>query len=256
MPQLTVAIFHVFADGPDYFRDMISMAARSVKRVYPDANVVLLTNLRRDDLGLPSYVAVSPVNQDLESLMLERIRHYLRYVSSCAADGYLILMDSDMLLLRSIDEQLRDDFDIGLTLRNMRKAPINGGLYIVNLAHRSRGILFFERLLDVYHSLPIEHRRWDGDQIALAKMLNPPPAHPKKTLHAAFEGARIKYLPVSIYNNTPRRFWLNRILLNPFAKIIHLKGERKNKMPRYFERYVEGRMAEAIRGLSAVLNRA
>lgn len=247
---LVFVMFHIFRGAPDEWAGMIRMAAQSVQNVYPQAEIVLLSNLAGGDADLPEHVRVVPVACDPDSLMLRRLQEYRAFVASQEAGGYVVLMDTDMLLLRSVDELFVDDFDIGLTVRKFPPPPINGGFYVVNMRHKARVLRFFDGLLSVYESLPAEARRWNGDQIALARLLDPPTRNIRAALHSRWQDVRIKYLPVRIYNNTPRRILLKRTLYNPAAKVLHLKGRRKGSMPSYFKRYVDSRLGRLIRKLS------
>lgn len=250
--SLTFAMFHYFKDDGGEWLDRIAMTADSIHRVYPAARIVLMTN-DRTVAGLPGYLERFPVDGNPDELMLLRLRSYRAFVESHQTSGHIVLLDTDMLLVRSISGMLQDDVDVALTLRNYPSAPVNGGLYVLNLNNKQRVQAFLDGLLTEFDKLDRRARYWDGDQTVVASMLSPPVKTIDQPLSAIWQDVRLRYFPVKVYNHTPRSLQLKLGLISPQARLLHLKGYRKRFMKRYHNRYVAGLLG-ILRRLDAAQN--
>ena len=247
--RLRAVMFHAY-NAPNSEADaMIGLAARSMLAHYPEAEVVLLTDAEGGRAKLPDFVRVDVRDIDFKRLMFERVRLYRDCVEAAAPGETLVFLDTDMLVVRRFDELLRPDIDLAVTVRNWGKptaagdfyVPINGGLYVVNAARHETVRRFFDRFLELYEALPAERHVWDGDQIAVAELLDPPSAKLRLPLIAERDGLRVCFAPVRYFNNTPRPLSLRLAAFRPGSRVLHFKGPRKRHMARYASRYLSGR---------------
>lgn len=245
MASLTFVMFHAFEDESETALDLIAFSVDSVSRVYPEAKIVLLTN--RLTAAVPSGVSQVVVAVDSGKLMFERTRVYKEFIDGQPAAGHIVLMDTDMLLLRRIDELFDATADVTLTLRRWKLAPINGGLYILNMAAKAGVTSFFAALLATYEGLGADEFKWDGDQSALRDLLQPLPANIHFAVNTEWKGVKIRYVSCRAYNNTPSDRLLKKTSIKFRAKLLHFKGARKHAMSRYYGVYSDSRLGWLMR---------
>ena len=241
-------MFHAFRRPDREAEQMIAMAALSVRRHYPQARVILLTNRDRLD-AVPSWIEVRNFSIDLDRMMYERTRIYADIVDTLPEGVVAVFMDTDMLLVRSIDRYLDGTADLTLTFRFTRHRPgsgddfmtvmpINGGLYIANMRNVTAVRRFFRELLEAYSIMPADQMAWWGDQVALVKILNPQTFSNRSIRVDVVRGLAVRYVHVKRLNQTPKGWMLRLVLFNPVGRLIHFKGPRKRWMRRYFWLYV------------------
>ena len=246
--HLRAVMFHAYKASDCEADAMIRFAARSMLAHYPQAEIVLLTNEEGGRAKLPDFVRVEVSDIDIKRLMLERIRLYRECVETAAPGEALVFLDTDMLVVRRFDELLRPDIDIAVTVRSWGRptvpgdfyVPINGGLYVVNAARHEAVRRFFDRFLELYEALPADRHAWDGDQIIVAELLDPPSVKLRVPLVAERNGLRVCFAPVRHFNNTPRPWSLRLATFRPGSRVLHFKGPRKRHMQRYASRYLSG----------------
>jgi hypothetical protein len=254
-------MFNVFRDGVDprgfgsavgQRVGMIRMAAESMRLSYPEAHIILLSNLPNSETGLPDFVRTERVDASIDTLVLSKIRAYKAFVDRTEPEGYVVFCDPDMLFVRRFDNLFKkEDFDIALTLRKYsyegHEAPINAGFYAIDMRAKDRVCGLFARFVQAIEDLPESEHLWDGDQTALARMLGAPLIDLTHTCFAPWNDIRIKYLPVQIYNNTPgpglRRFHM----FDPRARVLHFKASKKSFMRSYYRLYVTSTLGKLLR---------
>ncbi|QPC44017.1 hypothetical protein HW532_15755 [Kaustia mangrovi] len=235
------------AGGGDQTHQMISMATRSISQTYPEADIVLLTDRVSNDIRLPDRTRVEQIHVDMNQLMLSRVRQYRDSVERAPDDGYMVFIDTDMLLFRRFDEILKDDFNLAFTIRRKRRVPINVGFYVANLSAKGRVMDFFDRYVGAFEALDPAAYAWEGEQPVLARMLGAPALDVDRPRYADWGDIVIKYLPTHVYNFTPDGSMLRWRLFSPRAKVLHLKGSRKYSMPDYYRRYIEPKIWGRLR---------
>ena len=235
---LQMVMFHAFKAKDPAMEAQIAMAARSVREHYPEAEIVLLTNMTRADADLPDFISVRPEPVDQTQIMFERARRYRDHIRTAVPASVVVFMDTDMLVVRRFDELLMPGADIAVTVRRLRLAPVNGGLIVVNNLRHVATAAFFERFVAAFGELTPDERKWDGDQTVLARLLNAPTDGPSAIMHATAGDLTIRFAPVRVFNNTPRSWLLRLGLFRPGARLLHFKGRRKGRMPLYARRFL------------------
>jgi len=74
-----------------------------------------------------------------------KLDHWNRFVLGCADGDRVLLMDSDMMILRGLDEIWSQDFDIAYTSKNA-KLPFNGGVLFLRVSAKTK--LFMQAYWD------------------------------------------------------------------------------------------------------------
>jgi hypothetical protein len=235
---LDAVMFHVFKARDPATEAMVALAVRSLRIHYPEARLVLLTNEVARRAELPPELELRLGDYDDTRLMLERVRAYRDTVRDAAPGTTLLFLDTDMLAIRRFDELMAPEIDLAVTVRNVPKMPINGGLIVARTEHHAAVVAFFDRLVACCEALSDDEMRWDGDQIALFRLLDPPP-HPMLTLRTERRGdLTVRFAPARVYNQTPRPGFLRFCLFRPGARLLHFKGARKAEMPLYARRFL------------------
>ncbi len=235
---LHAVMFHVFKARDPATEAMVALAVRSLRIHYPEARLVLLTNASAKEADLPAELELRVAGYDETRLMLERVRAYRDYVGTVEPGTTVLFLDTDMLVIRRFDELMAPDIDLAVTVRNVPKMPINGGLIVARTDRPAETRGFFDRLVACCEALSDDEMRWDGDQIALFRLLDPPP-HPMLDLRTEPRGAlTVRFAPARVFNQTPRPGFLRFGLFRPGARLLHFKGARKAKMPLYARRFL------------------
>ena len=143
-----------------------------------------------------------------------------------------------MLVIRRFDELLAPGADLSVTLRDNFPAPVNGGLIVADTTRHDRVADFFDRLVACFDQLPEDEKRWDGDQSALKRLINPPIRRITEMMVLDRDGLTIRLGPAQVFNHTPRRLMLRLGLFRPGARVLHFKGGRKARMSAYARRYL------------------
>ncbi len=212
----------------DGYRRMIRMLFESVRQSNPGSSCVILTDEHSgglDGLGADRVVRFAI---DAQSLMLARMEAQISFLRESEPRGGIVLLDSDMLVVDSIEGLFDGTYSVGVTHREDEKEmPYNGGIYFIQGARLAEAISFFERMLVVYRERYCEYATWWGDQMALRDVVLEFQAQPERGLVRVFPCAKFNYSPAygSVYGNVlrePRR-----------AAVWHFKGSRKLAMRIY-----------------------
>jgi hypothetical protein len=238
--MLTFATFHVQVPGetaqsiravngsfdPVSPPAMIRLMARSVRRVYPDARVVVLTD-DATELQLTEVELHRDSQVDAGALMLSRMQAQSRCLSR--ATGDVVLLDADMLLAERIDEVFDEDHDIAFTERE-HEMPINGGAMFVPASGSERAAGLLAEAARLMEAGPPAQQQWWGDQAALWSIVSPV-ADLARQLGTCVCGARVRLLPCDLYNFSTE----HNDMIGPFEgkRLLHFKGPRKLHMPHY-----------------------
>ncbi|WP_152045753.1 glycosyltransferase family protein [Aureimonas psammosilenae] len=229
---------------PEHGR-LIHLLARSIRHHYPHAKIVLLTNENGRLSLTDESVEVRVAPSDDERVMTARMRAYSDYVRTVRPGTVIVLLDTDMLVVRRFDELMAPGADISVTVRPYPDMPINAGLLVVRTDDLPRMIDLFSRLHDCCASLTEDEQRWYGDQIALARLLPPPNIRLREPEIALCGEVRVRFAPGRVYNSTPRPWMLKLLCHRPGAHILHFKGHRKKSMALYAALH-HGRLARLV----------
>jgi hypothetical protein len=216
---------------------LIELIHRSALAREGAAEVVVLTD-EVTDLG----VLTSPlkvVRYDLAGmpLMVARLTAESRYVNEHPLDRPLVLMDTDILVNRSIAPVFDCDFDIGVTVRRKRTMPINSGIRFIHNRRPDTSRRFMRELAGLVAGRFLDEANWWADQLALNAMV---PVEARLKLPATIEhdGYVVRVLPVAEFNYSPPPYrWGMRLPYRSKA-ILHFKSaRRKALMPEFFRRH-------------------
>lgn len=212
------------------YMSMIDMMFASARFFHPEAIFTVLTDqtTRFKSLWNPGHLVRN--SMDARKLMLERTQSQLKYIVSNDFKRPIVVLDSDILINRSLLPVITDDFDVALTWRASKRMPINGGFLILNNARPTVTKNFFERYASIYQSKYLDKADWFGDQLALSDCVGLRfPDYASKIIVDS-DGCRILLLPCDTYNFSPENQFSEIVtpLLDKF--VLHFKGERKRLM--------------------------
>jgi hypothetical protein len=222
-------------------RELLRIAFKSAKKFHPNCKCVVLTDQK-------SYVPQDPLytvyryDVDIQFFMWAAMVARSEYLKQHAdPDHHVIFMDTDILIQDNLEHVFEADFDVGLTYRNYKDYPINGGLYFIHQKGLKNTEKFFDKLVVKMSKHPIPANLiWWGDQSALKKFIGKKKLSsiPKEIL--TVDGIRFYFLTSNIYNfstllNVPMSEYY------PKPKILHFKGERKIYMKPYWENYLKNK---------------
>lgn len=139
----------------------------------------------------------------------------------------LVFLDCDALIGKDLSEAFDCSFDLGLTRRLNKLAPINNGAVYVPQQSVAHADSFFRRALDICGD------HWGADQEAISQIAAPVPE-----ISGTIEnrgGTRIAFLSMKTHNAIPKyEGKLHRSL--PF--VIHFKGQTKIWAQTYAEKFI------------------
>jgi hypothetical protein len=203
----------------------------------PGCRVILAT----DGAFVPQGVTdprVSVVRVDLAAgePMFQRVVTMLAYVESAAFTAPTVFLDSDAFLLRSACGVFSNDFDIGVTYRDIGgQMPINEGVILANARDAECVRRFFRSYVATYlnlerHPLVVSTygnvRRWRGGQLSINAVSGGWNRYAASIADGDF-GGRMAYLPCSRYNLSPVEEGDIQAPVLKRALVLHLKGSRK-----------------------------
>lgn len=189
------------------YSELLALQARTVAHFGHRHRVV-------SDVALPGYdVLHAPLP---ESLMQALLAGPLAYFEQWTDDHPVVVMDMDCVVTRNLEQAFETSWDIGLTNRELERAPIqNGAMYFAPGARRAAIELFTRALGLCRHG-------WGGDQEAIAKAVEPVPltAHPIEPRL----GVRLAFLSTRLHNYSRKGEMAE---WDPARFVVHFKGESK-----------------------------
>jgi hypothetical protein len=219
-------------------KELLQLAFDSAKKFHPNCQCIVLTDKNSQIPENPLY-KIYRYDVDLKSIMLAAMITRAKYLKHDAdPHHHVIFMDTDILVQDHLNHIFEQNFDVGLTYRDLKDFPINGGIYFIHQKGIEKGAQFFFRVLaKMYKHCTPELMLWWGDQIALRKFIGKDKlfTFPKEIL--TIEGIRFYFLYDKVYNfSTLRDVPMKEYY--PQAKILHFKGKRKVYMKLYWEKYL------------------
>ena len=198
------------------FQMMLEAFSYSVKRHMPETILCVITPDQDTFPELPVRNETEFVCSRLRDNYI-KMREWHKFLHGCQEGEKVIFMDCDMLLLGDISSGFAEDFDFAFTKADRKKEPINTGTVFVRNTRASRR--FIDVWLQICERMYVEEdfhthwrkvrRYWGISQASLGYVLE----------EECFE-ARIKYLPLEIYNASGNQLRP----LSPQTKVIHVKG--------------------------------
>lgn len=129
-------------------------------------------------------------------------------------NSHLLFVDVDVLIGRNLEEAFDGSFDLGLTRRNNRKAPINNGAVYVHQDAAKFAHWLFGRALAICGT------HWGADQEAISQAAAPVPDVEGVEMRGPY---RLAFLPMGMYNAIPKVAGAIHDC-RPF--VIHFKGKK------------------------------
>lgn len=210
--------------GDPLYRMQLDMQIASAKRVMPDIEVVVLTDLKSD---------VSPYKTFRENVDKSHFtRDFLKLQSiflKSTAFKPTLFTGTDSLFQKDIRPVFDQSFDMAVTWRRIPEdMPINTGTVFIKNKNAA------DLILEIYYkAYGIDN--WFTDQIAYYEIIgkrNSPPY--LQTIF--YKDYKILFLSARIYNFAPKKNQLPA--RDEAAAILHFKGPRKYFMQRYWETYL------------------
>lgn len=219
---------------------MLDLLFRSARLWHHEARCTLLTDEGTRVQGVRGAVRQLRAAVDHGALMLSRSLAQLACVAASDFARPIVLLDSDILLRGSLQPLFEEDFDVGLTWRENREMPINGGLVVLNNRRPEVVRRFFERFVTIYRERHgAENAGWYGDQLALRDCVGLGPDEIRKLRVLEHEGCRIRFLPCEIYNFSPDNRFAAIEKGLPDKLVLHFKGQRKRLMEPFWEAFLQ-----------------
>jgi len=222
---------------------MLDLLFRSARLSHPGAVCTLLTEAATDVRGIRGAVRRLDLPIDHGALMFSRSVAQLACIEQDDFDRPLVLLDSDILLRGSLQPLFDEDFDVGVTWRESRTMPINGGLLVLNNRRPEVVRTFFRRFVAIYRERYHSdgNAAWYGDQLALRDSVGL--EHHEMHNREVYEhdGCRIRFLPCETYNFSPDNRLAAIVDGLPDKLVLHFKGQRKRLMEPFWDAFLQPR---------------
>ena len=214
MSSLSVCFLHFGADLA-----IPSLMVASVRKAMPGAEVVQMTDQRT--AAVPGVDSVIRADWDGTKLMIYRLAHLAALERPAC-----VILDTDVVVQRSLEPVFERAFDVALTLRQepvrtldktkdlAPEMPYNTGVMF------SREPRFWQAALECCRALPAKNHDWWGDQLSVKQVAD----------SGAF---RVIELPCETYNYSPRTEAEDL----GERHVVHYKGARKIWMKQRFDPY-------------------
>lgn len=245
-----------------HFWAYLNLTAASFKYFSPEIRTLLLTTKRAK---IPKGLVVDRVQRLPESmrlkkgLMVDEFQGWLEFVKSDLFDRPTILVDPDLVLQRDPSAVFEEDFDVGLTWRDIsgfakpkdfnehaNTQQINAGVIFLNPKRKEAVVHFFEKCVVDLLSLNPDFWQWYGDQESLQRVSDVGDEFEYQPEIKDVDGVRIRQFLCDEYNfsapNLPNGNPNTAEFSDPY--IVHFKGFRKQIMFPYAAQYLGIRMQQ------------
>ena len=191
--------------------------------------MTLLSDPHTDFTGLECGATIVRSDLDAGKLMLARTLAQVRFVDDYDFSLPLAFLDFDILVNRPLAWLFSRPFDVGVTVRNKRTMPVNGGVIFANNRNPTAVRRFFRQFADLYQARYADEGAWWGDQRALDDVV--PTAGMNVAGERSFNKDGIDYLvlPGSRFNYSPH--WLRGTLGLPRRSkyVLHFKNAARKE---------------------------
>jgi hypothetical protein len=220
------------------YETLIRLNIRIAQHTNPRSRVILITD---HDFLTEEHETERLTIRRLEvngaEPMFERVWAMAAYVESGLFDAPTVFLDSDAFLLRPVHTIFSNEFDVGLTHRDIvGQMPINEGVIFANTFDRNAVRSMFRSYLATYLEIEASEdisgiytnvRRWRGGQLSINAVGGRGQVY-SSMLARDKNGVRVAYLPCSIYNLSEINEKDVDARLPQRCAILHLKGARKS----------------------------
>lgn len=192
------------------------------------------------DIAGHERLHISRLDVNPREPMFERVMTMAAYIRSNLFQQPTVFLDSDAFLIRPVHNLFMNHFDVALTHRNiLGQMPINEGVVLVNDINRMAVKRVFDSYLASYLSIENNReiaqiyrnlRRWRGGQLSVNSVAQGGQVYATGQLDRS--GARIVYLPCSVYNLSEIKEHEVTPNLPSRVAVLHLKGPRKTWVDR------------------------
>jgi hypothetical protein len=228
---------------------LLPMLAASVRRIYPRARFVILTDPETSLPAIPPPVEVRRCASGRTPLMYERLQLYADYLRSARGEGAHLFLDSDTLMVAPFRAPIGERFDVAVTFNNRKgKWLLNGGLILVAAGRQEPAQAYVEHALRIYKSRYLADPRWSSDQSALFDALELGEWRALPTVIEA-RGFRALLLPADRFNYSPPIEWRSVLASGESQFVLHFKGALKPLMPWYFRLHIDPGVSSLTRSM-------
>ncbi|MBT90059.1 MAG: hypothetical protein CL921_00685 [Deltaproteobacteria bacterium] len=212
--------------------DEINLMFSSVKRLYPNAQLFVLTDQKSKHLNAKN---TQIIQYELDNRFPIFSRNKAWYEFLKETEIPTIFLDSDILIQSNFDKLMQMDFDIAFTFRNWEKWPINLGIIYVKNNHENKAEKFFKDWYQQFKVMKEEQKVWGGDQDLIHIKFKDLDFSVKNNFDFVFDQYKIKFLKCNEYNYSSE---INEPMYDyPInAKVLHFKGARKKYMLNCWEK--------------------
>ncbi len=211
-------------------QNILQAMAASVRLFHAGASTTLLTDPRTANCRWSRRYQCVIQEVNPKHLMLERALAQQRYIAHSRMTSPMVLLDSDILLNRSLDDLLNRSFDVALTWRSHDEMPINGGFMVLNSERPDISKAFFNRFVSIYQDRYSAQGGWFGDQLALRDCVGMQAEHISEEVVVECDGCRVLLLPCHTYNFSPVNRYRSICSRLEDKAVLHFKGQRKRLM--------------------------
>lgn len=242
MTGVTFAAFYSRVEGcrllAEYEHDML-LGQRVLARTNSGARYIVLTD-NATAQALTKELECVVVADGALPLMRRSVDAQRRFLSEYPMNGLCVLAAPDCLAARPLDAAVPMDVGLGVTWRPSRYRINNIG-YVRDV---KLGIKFLDRALLHMDRMSSALLHWYGDMLAWELALGPW-RHLLLTedgngmqVHELYpDGQRVVAYPCGTHNYFPPKGSKMKHSQND-AYLIHFKGERKERMAKYAEKYI------------------
>jgi len=219
------------------YEALVRLNIQIALRTNPRARIFLFTDYTfLADMAEHERLHISRLDVDPREPMFERVITMAAYIRSTLFQQPTVFLDSDAFLIRPVHNLFINHFDVALTHRNVPgQMPINEGVIFVNDINRIAVKRVFDSYLASYLSIESNRaisqiyknlRRWRGGQLSVNSVAQGGQVYATGQLIRS--GARIVYLPCSVYNLSEIKEQEVAPNLLSRVAVLHLKGPRKS----------------------------
>lgn len=229
--------------------ELIQMMFASARHLHPGSRCTVLTTPQTDLSDLPDWIGRVPSEANADTLMRDRMAAQVSFLANDHFDLPIVLIDSDILVTRPLTEVFDLDFDVGLTWREIKTMPFNGGVIFLNNRRPEAVNKFVKSVFDIFGARHAHRSKWFGDQTAIAEYVGLLAEEILSNPKVEIEGVLVSFFPCEIYNYSPDNALAG--VRDPLSAkaILHFKGDRKRFMAYYFDAYIGFRAHPSAKSL-------
>lgn len=216
----------------------LTVMFQSASLFHPGCRKVVITD-HQTPLNLPKEIEIIRYTINPNLLIIAICAAQIEFLKHIGDSSHLIFLDSDMIIQDNLESLFQKDFDLGLAYRPHTGLPINCGIFFIHRKGVIASAYFFARLLKAvlqkHRDSPSKHRAiWYGEQISIGHLIGGKEFLNTRTSDLLdVYGTKVLLVPADIYDFSTKdisRFHSDK-------KILHFKGNKKQFMFPYWEKY-------------------